>query len=63
MSPRDRAIKIVHSYAGGGYSLGCFQAMLTDQSEPAAILRRMVSAIENGIMEDRKAIEKAQAPS
>lgn len=63
MKARDRAIRIVCAVMGGGYTLACFEAMLRDQSEPGALLRKMVDAVEQGIEEDRRQCEKARAPS
>jgi hypothetical protein len=62
-SARDRAVDVMHRLFGFGFSREVFTAMISDRSERGQTLRDWVDAIEAGIEQDRREIERARGPS
>lgn len=63
MSARERAIDIVWRFHGRAYTKPLFRLVLEDTGEAGETIRKLVNAVQEGIEEDRRAMQKAQAPS
>lgn len=63
MTARERAIDIMWKAVGKGFTKAVFRHMVDDDGAAGQELRKLVDAIEAGIEEDRRVMQKAQAPS
>ena len=63
MTARERAIDIVWRFHGRAYTKPMFRLVLEDTGEAGETIRKLVNAVQEGIEEDRRAMQKAQAPS
>jgi hypothetical protein len=63
MTARERAIEIVWKMQARAYTRAMFRLLLDDAGEVGDTLRKLVDGIAEGIEEDRKAQQKASAPS
>lgn len=60
---RERAVLIVHEAMGNNFTRETFEVMARDKSETGEIIRKWITACENGIEADRKDVAVARAPS
>lgn len=63
MTANERATQIAHKCFGGDWSRETFSVMVKDQGDTGKNLRKWIGVIEAEIEADRKAIQKAAAPS
>lgn len=62
-TPKDLAIDAVHEAMMSGWGRATFMQMLQDQGDAGTQLRKLVTAVERAIENDRKAHAAQRAPS